>query len=346
MNASPAALACVIVTHNRADQLRQTLRATLAQPFDCVLVVDNASTDATPQLLEQCAKDEPRLRLLPQSENLGGAHGFAVGLRAADALLHGSGWVVLYDDDAFPQPGCLATFQQRRRSYEQQGITGVAALVLSPDGTPVEVNRPILNPFRSPLRVLRHTIPLASALRDLYHVPLQQLRPSQPSADVRLEVDAVSFVGLFLRLDSLPENPRLRYPQGRFFIYSDDTTYTLDLRRRGHQLVLDTSLVFVHDTATFRSSQPWMNPIWKHYYVVRNSFSMNRSLSGLFFLPLCLFTVFNHLALGLRYWREQGNPALLRVVLIGLSDGVCRRFTRPHPAVVACSTIPSANATG
>lgn len=336
------AIACVIVTHNRVEQLQHTLSVTLAQAFDWVVVVDNASTDATPDLLARLARDEPRLQLLTQADNLGGAHGFAVGLRAADALMQGQGWVVLYDDDAYPQADCLHHFLSRRTCYEQARVTGVAALVLSPDGVPVEVNRPILNPFRSPFRVLGHTIPRAVSLRDLYHVPLDQLKPSRLGETLCQPVDAVSFVGLFLRLEALPANPRHRYPQGRFFIYSDDTTYTLDLRRRGHQLWLDTSLVFVHDTSTFRSCKPWMDPIWKHYYVVRNSFSMNRSLSGLFFVPLCLFTLLNHLALSLRYWREQHSSDLLRVVLLGLQDGLFRRFSRPHPSVVAFAS-PSAS---
>jgi len=338
MNASAQALACVIVTHNRVEQLERTLMATLSQPFDWVLVVDNASTDATPQLLRRFAVGESRLQLLAQADNLGGAHGFAVGLQAADALMQGHGWVVLYDDDAYPQPNCVSRFLARRGFYERSGVTGVAALVLSPDGAPVEVNRPILNPFRSPLRVLSHTLPRAGSLRDLYHVPLQQLQPSEPGEQPCLLVDAVSFVGLFIRLDALPTHPRRRYPQGRFFIYSDDTTYTLDLRRHGHQLWLDTSLVFVHDTATFRLSQPWMNPIWKHYYVVRNSFSMNRSLSGLFFVPLCLFTLLNHFGLALRYWRQLGSRDLLRVVSLGLRDGLCHRFSRPHSSVLACAS--------
>ena len=52
----------LLTTYNGADFLRQTLDSVLAQRFDDfeVVVVDDASTDATPDLLAACA--DPRLQ--------------------------------------------------------------------------------------------------------------------------------------------------------------------------------------------------------------------------------------------------------------------------------------------
>lgn len=45
-------LAAVVVTHDRLDKLRVTIRSLLTEPVDQVIVVDNASTDGTREWLE------------------------------------------------------------------------------------------------------------------------------------------------------------------------------------------------------------------------------------------------------------------------------------------------------
>ena len=64
-------LAAVIVTYNRADRLRWTLDRSLAEPFDQVFVVNNASTDGTSKMLAQF--DDPRLNIIWLGLFLGGA---------------------------------------------------------------------------------------------------------------------------------------------------------------------------------------------------------------------------------------------------------------------------------
>jgi hypothetical protein len=74
--------------------------------------------------------------------------------------------------------------------------------------------------------------------------------------------------------------------------------------------------------------------LWKHYYVVRNSFLMNRSLSGLWYIPLCLATVLLHALKGLLLRLRQGDGTLLTMVGLAVMDGVRNRYTRPHEELV------------
>lgn len=333
-------LAALVVTHNRAGLLQHCLQYTLAQSFTHVLVVDNASTDGTGVLLARLCQADPRLQVLQLPSNGGGALGFEKGLRALDHQLGGCGWVLLFDDDAWPAPGCVQQFEQQCHRYQRLNLTAVAAAVVSPEGRAVEVNRPILNPFRHPCSVLRRTLPTARRLRDLYHVPLAWLDAECQGSKASIEpIHAASFVGLFLRLDALPQQERWRYPQGRLFIYSDDTSYTLNLHRRGHRLALDPALRFVHATAQRPVGQLWLLPLWKHYYIVRNSFTVNASLSGWFFLPLCLLTLFSHCLRAVLYGLCQHSLALLRVVVFGIWDGVRSDFSRSHRDVIALQGV-------
>jgi len=68
-------ICAVIVTYNRKELLRECLKAVLAQtrPPEHVLVVDNASTDGTPEMLQE---EFPQVEVLCLPENQGSAGGF------------------------------------------------------------------------------------------------------------------------------------------------------------------------------------------------------------------------------------------------------------------------------
>jgi glycosyltransferase involved in cell wall biosynthesis len=95
----------VICTHNRAHLLGRAVTAAHAEAVACgaeVLVVDNASTDATPHVVADLARTHPRLRLAREP---------VLGLSAARnrGLAEARGAVAAYlDDDAVPRPGWLA----------------------------------------------------------------------------------------------------------------------------------------------------------------------------------------------------------------------------------------------
>ncbi len=335
-------LVCVIVTHNRAKQLRTSLENTLHEPVDRVVVIDNASTDSTQALLSDWQARDPRLLVERQRRNRGGAWGFARGMRIADRLLQHQGWLLLFDDDSWPQPGCIERFRDRIEAYQNAGVAAVGAAVFAADGRAVEANRPVLNLFRRPLAVLSLTMPRGHSFRDLYHVPNSILRrPGQ-----WIDVDSISFVGLFLRLEALPKR-RGRYPRGSLFIYSDDTLYTLDLGRRGCRTLLDTDLVFQHETRSGGAATPWLSPAWKHYYVVRNSFLMNRALSGLWYLPLCLATVLTHALKGVQLLLSKRDGRLLHMVVLAVRDGVSNDYSRRHSELEArCAKADPQNRSG
>ncbi|ABF44084.1 glycosyl transferase, family 2 (plasmid) [Deinococcus geothermalis DSM 11300] len=104
----------VIVTYNRKDKLvkcLQRLRASTVAP-QRVLIVDNASTDGTPELVRRLF---PEFGLLVLEHNVGGSGGFEVGMRRAYAS--GYDYVWLFDDDAYVAPDCL----QRLLDHAHEG---------------------------------------------------------------------------------------------------------------------------------------------------------------------------------------------------------------------------------
>ena len=94
----------VVVTWNRRELLSRCLRALQSQigPDDVILVVNNASTDGTREML---GTNFPSIQALHLEDNTGGAGGFHTG--AKWAFESGFEYAWLMDDDGMPGEGCL-----------------------------------------------------------------------------------------------------------------------------------------------------------------------------------------------------------------------------------------------
>lgn len=94
-----------IPTYNRANRLRATVDACLAQTFADfeLVIVDNASTDGTAALLAEVGASDPRVRLAFNPENVGMIGNFERCL----SLARGEYFTIVCSDDV-PHPGLVA----------------------------------------------------------------------------------------------------------------------------------------------------------------------------------------------------------------------------------------------
>lgn len=131
-------LAVIIVSYNVRDLLRACLRATydsLAASPELqaeVMVVDNASTDASAEMV---AAEFPQARLTVSSKNLGFAGGNNLALRAlgfADGRDARPDFVLLLNPDAEPQGEALARMVDFLKRNPHAG--GVGPRLSYPDG--------------------------------------------------------------------------------------------------------------------------------------------------------------------------------------------------------------------
>ncbi|WJS86799.1 glycosyltransferase [Paracoccus sp. TOH] len=312
-------IAALVVTHNRLDKLRVTVGRLLAEDIDHVVVFDNASGDGTCEYLDMI--DDPRLLALRSLENLGGAGGFAQGMRHLVQALDPD-WLVVMDDDGRPFPGTIAQF----RALDLTGWDALGAAVLTPSGEVCEMNRPYRNPFWRLPEFLRT---LAGAGRRGFHLgDATYAGQADP-----IEIDMTSFVGLFLSRASIA---RAGYPDERLFIYGDDQIYTLEMRRKGLRIGFLPEIRFEHDTVSIQpGGHLVLRPMWKVYYMYRNALLAYRVAAGPWFWPLLP-------VLALR-WRGKArhygpDAARFRKILRRAArDGLRRRLDRPHAEIVAMS---------
>ena len=89
----------VIATYNRAGMVRQAIQSALAQTRapEEIVVMDDASTDATPETLAELAAAHPRLRVFRRATNSGGVEAW----NEAAAQARGDFIAFCADDDRF-----------------------------------------------------------------------------------------------------------------------------------------------------------------------------------------------------------------------------------------------------
>jgi N-acetylglucosaminyl-diphospho-decaprenol L-rhamnosyltransferase len=115
----------VIITHNRCAELDRTLQRLAGLPErPRVIVVDNASTDGTAQMVRTHHRD---VTLLTPGANLG-AVGRNLGVRLADTP-----YVAFCDDDTWYDPGALRCAADVLDAHPTLAVVS-ASIIVEPDG--------------------------------------------------------------------------------------------------------------------------------------------------------------------------------------------------------------------
>jgi GT2 family glycosyltransferase len=237
-------VAVVIVTYNRADLLSRCLDglAALERRPDAVYVVDNASGDHTGAVLE--ARTDLPLHAIRSEENLGGAGGFHLGVRAA--YDGGFDRIWLMDDDVVPAPGCLGVLMDH---------PGPALMAVREDlrGELCEKAATRFD-LRNPLAIR----PKRESVEERYRT-----RDAMP-AEVPLE--NVAFEGFMVHRRVVEA---IGLPDPGFFIFYDDVDYAVRARRAGFPVVAVRDAVLVRQLA-FDQQHDMRS--WKGFYMYRNLF--------------------------------------------------------------------------
>ena len=292
----------IVVTYNRKELLAECLDALRAQThhIDEILIVDNASTDGTVEMLASRGYlGDPAIRHKRLPANVGGAGGFHAGMKTA--YERGHTWIWLLDDDTIVAAEALhQLFAARERFATPPRPDLLASRVEWTDGTPHPMNTPI---------------PRADD-------PTVNATQGQGVESIR----ATSFVSVLLHR-RLIESYGL--PIAEYFIWSDDIEYTARILRHEFGVLVPKSIA-VHKTPRKHSSIT-AEPA-RFYYHVRNTCWMLVSSEAWSFpekLPQ-FWSLALTIQSRLRHSRAKG--AMLRAVLTALRDGM---FGRPRQTASA-----------
>lgn len=192
-------VAAVVVTYNRKALLEKCISCLLAQEWACdIMVVDNASSDGTEEMVAQIADNCVRYR--STGANLGGAGGFNSGMRWAVEAGYDYVWVM--DDDCLPKSNALSKLMEADNILE--GNYGfLSSVVLWTDGKECKMNR--------------------QKIKKSYYEHAELLRRGI------IQVEQATFVSLLFPSKIIRQ---AGLPIKEFFIWGDDIEYTRRLAVR------------------------------------------------------------------------------------------------------------------
>lgn len=288
--------AAIVVTYNRKELLRQCITRLLGQAgASCdVIIIDNASTDGTEEMIE-VEFQQPEIIYENTGSNLGGAGGFEYGV--GKAIRMGYEYVWIMDDDTLPEETALA--ELFAADIKLNGKWGfLSSVAYWTDGSICQMNIQKKDIFR--------------------HIGKNEY--AMETAPIKM----CSFVSLLVKSKVIRE---IGLPIGEYFIWTDDYEFTGRISRKYPCYMVPKSKVIHamkrHTRVDFAADDA--SRIERYHYIYRNDVHCYRhyGMAGwVYILSKDVYTVFHILksANG-----ERGKR--IRIVWKGFREGL--RFAPP-----------------
>ncbi|WP_195951855.1 glycosyltransferase family 2 protein [Clostridium saudiense] len=197
-------ICCVVVTYNRKKLLLECINALQNQTYKLskIIIIDNNSNDGTEKYLyENGVFESDIIDYQYQSKNLGGAGGFYQGIRKS--LQEHYDWVWIMDDDTIPTENALENFIIALDVLKEEKVSFLCSKVIGINNE--EMNLPSISKRLD---------------ENSYPIWMKYLNKSI------IEVEDATFVSLLVRTDAIK---KVGLPWKEFFIWGDDTEYTMRL---------------------------------------------------------------------------------------------------------------------
>jgi rhamnopyranosyl-N-acetylglucosaminyl-diphospho-decaprenol beta-1,3/1,4-galactofuranosyltransferase len=301
-NCDKKKIASIIVTFNRKELLKNCLKSLINQTLlpDLILIIDNASTDGTENLL----KEEPWLNrndieIILLNKNTGGSGGFFTGLK--NAFDRGYDWIWLMDDDALPHPEALEkVVNVANHPSNIYGSTAVSGHHLC-----------------WPMSLLSN-----KKERIIYATDLPTIA----------EVEFIPFLGFLIHRSLIA---RIGLPEKDFFITADDVEYCQRAKNAGAKCLLAANSLIEHPPSTdYPMDLLWRKiwclqlPPWKRYYDTRNRLLLAKKHYGLAYYYQTIPGSLIRLTGALLF--EKHRKAQLWAFMAGFIDGLLGRKGMRH----------------
>ncbi len=228
-----------------------------------VIVVDNASTDSSPQLI---TTRYPKFLFLPTGKNLGYAEGNNVGIRKALETQADFVWIV--NPDIKLEPGALLAFLDAANDHPRHGIFG-SKIYFYPG---YEFHKE-----RYQKKDLGHVIWYAGGIMDwknliAIHRGVDEVDTGQ--YDEEKDTDFITGASMFIRRQTLID---VGLFEAKFFLYFEENDFCQNAQKIGwHLLFVPGSIVWHKNAQATGSGSPLQD-----YYIARN-----RMLFGMRHAPL------------------------------------------------------------
>jgi len=251
--------AVVIVTYNRLELLKECVSQALNQtyPFKNIYIVNNHSTDGTDMYLKEVDAENNYVHVFNLDDNIGGAGGFSFGM---DQVTEENDYVLLIDDDAIISANYIEDINKRL----ENGILAYSGTVFSNGKIDTMHRRRV----KSDIFLTEDCVPVEEYEKDSF------------------TYDSSSFCGLLV---SVKLAKQIGLPRKDFFIWHDDTEYSMRIRK--HTLIKNVNASTINHKV---QGNGFTGFSWKTYYGFRNHMVTGKEYSScpvLFLLRRYIFHV-------------------------------------------------------
>lgn len=224
----------VILCFNNREILRRCLEAVYGTiqglTFE-VIVVDNGSTDGSPEML---AREFPQVRVIRNATNLGWAAAGNQGLLAAQGR-----YSVRLDSDTEAYPGTFTELVAFMDQHPEVGVAG--SKLLNPDGTAQATGRT----FTTPAAVLFGRKSWLSKKFPNNRFSKRYLTCLHTQGDDPYPVDWVSGASMIVRREVIEQG--LLIDDQRFFVFAADLDWCYEIRQAGWEIYYVPRSAILHN---------------------------------------------------------------------------------------------------
>lgn len=262
-------IAILIVSFNRRDYVLKNIEAIKNlnyKEYD-VMLFDNGSSDGTIEAVERL---HTHVLIYKSTENLGGAGGFAAGLRHAHELNYEYIWCL--DDDGYPQHDALSMLVDEIKKTNSIAILGTRIIPITQNETKTVNFWPIHGKYDKKSKSI-----IKFSESDKHHIIKNNLS---------YETATVALLGMFISRKVID---KIGYPLKDLFISNDDVEYCL------RAWLNDIPVILVQKSILFHPPNVLMKIVfmgkklelailapWKLYYYVRNSIYISKKYFNYF----------------------------------------------------------------
>ncbi len=220
--------AIVVVSYNTREHLNACLSTLNEQGADEIIVVDNASSDGSAEMVR---REFPAVHLIDNSVNVG--YGAAVNQAVVQSS---AGWIFLLNSDTRLAPGTLARLRQHGADHPRAAVIGPR--IVHSDGS----LQPSCYAFPTLLHVFLEESTLGRLLR---HVPFLRQRYLRTwSHDEVRSVPWVLGAALLLRRSAFDA---VQGFDPDFFLYAEEIDLAYRLRRAGWTTDFTPAVTITHE---------------------------------------------------------------------------------------------------
>jgi rhamnosyltransferase len=305
-----------IVTFNGVETIRETLSALQEQhrPPDAFLIIDNASKDATLEVIHQLKINNLKIKKLNKNEGVAAAYNIAL----EEALKNNFNWLWLFDQDSVCQPDCLEKLLTEAEIIKSSGISPAA---LFPSHYLKSHPDHLLPPWKWNGREM-----------------VDIIKPENPFKN-HTSVHTSMTSGALYNLSLIRNEQGFRKD---FFIDFVDHEYHMRLVNRGYKLFWVNNARINHDLGktkvnavgqTINYHEPW-----RYYFIGRNMFSCYLKWGGLKAVRR-LWKVSKRQLISYRSLAGVNHKLIWKYFNLGIRDSVISRIYKMNPPKTISSSI-------